>query len=194
MVRVPVLLALATGLVQTGTTAQNRPDFGGRWTLVKGVGGPESAATFGETFVATQYSTSLIVDWVFFARGRGGTTEPRPAHEAFIFDGTESNVSDIYSGSSHAQIVDTSIWDGQKLVITTTWRGNAPAHVTRKRTLWLASDGTLIVETSTPPAGGGPWSGVQSRYRRTAGRGFADVVRSVRLPGVVRLSELALGE
>jgi hypothetical protein len=124
------------------------------------------------------------VDWVFFARGRGGNLEQRPVHEAFIFDGTESNVADIYSnsGRSHSQILDTSIWDGQKLVITTTWRGNTPAHVTRKRILWLDSDGTLLVETSTPPGGGGPWSSTQSRYRRAAGRAIADVVASENVP------------
>ena len=180
MVSVPILVALVVGLGQTGGTTQNRPDFGGKWSLVKSVVGAETAGGFGETFVATQYSTSLIVDWVFFARGRGGNLEQRPVHEAFIFDGTESNVADIYSnsGRSHSKIVDTSIWDGERLVITTTWRCNTPTHVTRKRILWLGSDGTLIVETSTPPAGGGPWSSAQSRYRRAAGRVIANVVVS----------------
>jgi len=165
--------ALVVGIVwfvgMTPGTDQNRPDFGGKWTLVRDAGAPADPGIFGETFVATQYSTSLIIDWSFLAQARGvpGKVE-RAAHSAFIFDGTESNASDIYSGSSHAQIVDASAWDGQKLVIITTWRGNTPAHVTRKRTIWLDADGTLIVETSTPPErGGGPWSTARNRYRRT---------------------------
>jgi hypothetical protein len=155
---------------RTAVAVQSRPDFAGRWVLVREDATPDAPGAFGESFVAAQYATSLVIDWSFFAQGRGapGKTE-RKTHSALIFDGTESNVSDIYSSGSHAQIVDTSVWDGQKLVITTTWRGNSPAHVSRKLTMWLDSDGTLLVESSTPSEGGGPWSTVRSRYRRMSG-------------------------
>ena len=166
MIHVAILVAFVIGLGPTEAAPQNRPDFSGRWTLVKNVLGSEAVGVFGETFVATQYSASLIVDWAFVARGRGGNLEQRPAHSAFIFDGTESNVSDLHAGSSHTQIADTSMWDGQKLVITTTWRGTGVSYVSRKRVVWLESDGTLVVETSTPPERGGPRSSTQSRYRR----------------------------
>jgi len=152
---------------RTAATVQNRPDFAGKWGLVRDAAAPDVQGAFGETFVAAQYATSLVIDWSFFAQGRGAPGQAeRNAHSAFIFDGTESNVSDIYSSGSHAQTVDTSAWDGQKLVITTTWRGNSPAHVSRKRTLWLDSDGTMIVETGTPSDGGRPWATARSRYRR----------------------------
>jgi hypothetical protein len=169
----PVSVDTAQGLAEplfrsrTPVAVQNRPDFAGKWGFARDGAAADVQGAFGETFVAAQYATSLVIDWSFFAQSRGvpGKTE-RKVHSAFIFDGTESNVSDIYSSGSHAQIVDTSAWDGQKLVITTTWRGNSPAHVSRKLTMWLDSDGTLLVESSTPPEGGGPWSTVRSRYRR----------------------------
>jgi len=150
--------------------AQGHPDFAGNWILVhRDVAGGEPAGVFGEVFVATQSLTALSVDWRFLGpagRGAPGKLVYRSIHSAFPFDGRESNVSDIYATGSHYQVVDTSAWDGDKLIITTTWRGNLPAHVTRKRTLWLDSDGILVVESSAPGEKGEPWSTVQSRYRR----------------------------
>jgi hypothetical protein len=91
-------------------------------------------------------------------------------HSAFIFDGTQSNITDIWSGTSHNQMFDTSAWVGQNLVVSTTWRGPvAPPRLIRKRTMWLDADGTLIVETSEPVAGTGVWSTTRSRYRRVGG-------------------------
>jgi hypothetical protein len=93
--------------------------------------------------------------------------EQRQAHSAFIFDGTESNEVNIWSGTSRTQVIDTSVWDGRRLVITTTERGFGPMRVVRKRSLWLDSNDILVVESSTPPGpGGGPWSSTESRYRR----------------------------
>ena len=80
-------VALVVGIVwfvgMTPGTDQNRPDFGGKWTLVRDAGAPADPGIFGETFVATQYSTSLIIDWSFLAQARGvpGKVE-RAAHSS----------------------------------------------------------------------------------------------------------------
>ena len=167
-------ILLAVGLLAGATSigAQSRPDFAGNWMLVhRDVADGEPAGVFGEVFVATQSSTSLIVDWRFIGpggRGASGMLVYRTAHSAFPFDGAESNVTGIVSTGSRQQIVDTSVWDGGKLIVTTTWRG-VRTYVSRKRTLSLEPDGILVVETSTPPGpaqAGEPWLTVQSRYRR----------------------------
>jgi hypothetical protein len=181
MTRFPILIAFTVVVCTTSVVGQGRPDFSGKWTLIRAGDGDRAPGAFGDTFVATQYSASLIIDWtVLGPQGRGapGKMIERPMHSAFIFDGTESNVSDIYvqAGHSHLQIVDTSAWEGQKLVVTTTWRGHAPARPTLKRIIWLDPNGTLIVEASKPSDGGGPWSTVRSRYRRVNGGPGSSVV------------------
>src|SRR5215204_2013206 len=142
-----VVAGIAWVVLTAAAGAQSRPDFAGKWTLVKDAAAPDATGAFGESFLATQFPTSLIIDWSFVARGRGGE-ERRASHLAFIFSGAESNVSDIFSTGSHTQISDTSAWDGQKLIVTTTERGYGPPHVSMKRTFWLDADGTLIIETS----------------------------------------------
>jgi len=184
MGRVSILIAFTAVVCTTSAAGQARPDFGGKWTLIRIGERDQAPGPFGETFIATQYSTSLIIDWtVLVPQGRGapGKMVERPVHSAFIFDGTESNVSDIYvqAGGSHYQVVDSSAWEGSKLLISTTERGNLPAHVTRRRALWLDS-GTLTVETSTPTDRGGPWSVARSRYRPVGAQGEHAVVRASR--------------
>jgi hypothetical protein len=158
----------------TNLVGQGRPDFGGKWTFVRGqtIRGDEVQSTgeFGETFIATQSPAGLTVDWSFRRPGRGTaqTEVEQKVHSTFVFDGTPSNVADIYSSGSISRVTDTSAWDGQKLVITTTWQGNRPATVSRKRTIWLDSDGVLIVETNAPAPDGRSSLTLQSRYRRGA--------------------------
>jgi len=170
------ILLLGFGLVASvaSISAQGHPNLGGNWALVhRDDARGESLGAFGEMFVATQSSTSLTVDWHSTSpagRGSPGKLVYRPVHSTFPFDGTESNLTTIASSGSVTRIIDTAAWDDGRLVVTTTWRGNLPAYVTRKLTLSLEPDGTLIVEATVPPTQTGePWSTVQSRYRRIGG-------------------------
>ncbi|MEZ5316356.1 MAG: hypothetical protein R2752_03040 [Vicinamibacterales bacterium] len=171
MGRYGMLLTVGVLASVASPVAQVHPDLGGRWTLlhqddVRG----EPMAAFGESFVATQTSTSLTIDGHSVGpagRGAGGKLVYRPMHSTFPFDGSESNVSRIISTGSTKRIIDTAAWDGATLVITTTWRGGVAPYVSRKLNLSLHPDGTLVVALSTPPEQpGAPWSIVESRYRR----------------------------
>ncbi|HKV98830.1 MAG TPA: hypothetical protein VJN96_03340 [Vicinamibacterales bacterium] len=171
MTNYAILLGLGIVACMPSIHAQTHPDFAGTWALVHqdDVRG-EPLGAFGEMFVATQSSTDLTVDWHSTSpagRGAPGKLAYRAVHSTFPFDGTESNITTINSSGSVTRIMDTAGWDDGRLVINTTWQGNLPAHVSRKLRLSVGPEGLLIAETSTPPEqAGGPWSTVQSRYRR----------------------------
>lgn len=170
------VISMLAGSMSVG--AQAPPDFAGTWMLIHedDIRG-EPMGAFGEVFVATQSSTNLMIDWHSTGpagRGASGKLVYRPVRSEFPFDGTESNITTIASSGSVTRIIDTAAWDAGTLVITSTWRGNLPAYVSRKRTLSLGTDGMLIVETSArPQESGAPWPTVHSRYRRNV-RVFTD--------------------
>lgn len=168
--RILLAISMLAGSMSIG--AQARPDFAGTWMLVHedDIRG-EPMGAFGEVFVATQSSANLVIDWHSTGpagRGESGKLVYRPVRSEFPFDGTESNITTIAASGAVTRIIDTAAWDAGTLVVTTTWRGNLPAYVSRKRTLSLGTDGMLIVETSTrPQESGAPWPTVHSRYRRS---------------------------
>ena len=87
--RIVLVIGLLAGSISIG--AQAHPDFAGTWALaheddIRG----EPMGAFGEVFVATQSSTSLMIDWHSTSpagRGASGKLVYRPVHSEFPFDG-----------------------------------------------------------------------------------------------------------
>jgi hypothetical protein len=72
-----LVVILFVGLIEV--IGQGRPDFGGKWTLIRSDGTQEVGA-YGETFTATQYPTTLIVDWSF-VRPQVQGAPPQPVEQ-----------------------------------------------------------------------------------------------------------------
>lgn len=169
--RLAVVMLCAGVLLSPGVAAkerQARPDFSGTWIWIADKDSSPDALPFGERFTASQYSTALVLDWQVQGRqGRGGAgrTADRLAHSAFLFDGTDCNVTEVYVTGSRVVIADTVSWDAARLVVHSHRRTSTPPKTTRKRVLWLDAEGTLRVETSLP-TDTGDWTTVLHRYRR----------------------------
>ena len=135
------LLAAAAG--------QARPDFTGKWTFVpgksvtqaRGANAVRSAPPFGAEFTARQDAASLTIQ-----------TAQTPSGTTYKFDGSELKSGRAAApGQPEVQAVSRAAWDGKSLVITTTSTMSlaGQSHTTKSiKTLSLASDGTLVVETS----------------------------------------------
>jgi hypothetical protein len=137
--------------------AQTRPDFTGTWTFVAdrsvtdaavGTNIVRSAPPFGAAFSATQDAGGLTIQ---IAPVSAQLQPPRST--VYKFDGTEVRTTTPATGTRpEVQSVSTAAWTGTKLVITTsstmTLRGES--HVSKAdRAIWIAADGTLIVETTS---------------------------------------------
>jgi len=178
-------------LLSVGVVAQTRPDFSGRWTSeaesapAPGGGGQSGAARdsvaaapqqgnvtpgdmgsgWGTTINVSQDNSRLTVEYEFFVRG---DMQP-PLRFVYALNGEETSNSVMMGRGIQAQTSKTR-WEGDKLIITTTHafaKGDGlPAKVDVKRTLWLESPTSLIVETTRSGVLGGPVSTTRTVYRK----------------------------
>lgn len=204
-----VLAGLALLTPTTPCEAQTRPDFSGRWTTEPAPastpaatpprgGGPARAGDMGSgwgpTITITQDSARLTVEYAFFARG---DMQP-PLRFHYALDGTESRNSVMMGRGIQTQVSKT-VWDSDRLIITTTHTmmdpaTGKPSAVMVTQTLSLEAQASLVVETTRAGVAGAPSTTVRTVYRKisssrpTSSAARRDPARSVGRAGSARSS------
>jgi hypothetical protein len=126
-----VVLAVAlSGLAGQAALAQTKPNFSGRWVQVTPAGEAEGG---GSEQVVTQDATTLTTEHP----SEGGS------HRQTYKLGGESR-----STVGPVEVVATTVWDGAKLVLTST--ATYPGNNKREsKQVWsLGADGKLTIELS----------------------------------------------
>lgn len=174
--------ALVIALVATVASAQTQPDFSGTWTLdtpaiatTPAVPGTPAAAArsgdmgsgWGPTITITQDRKRLKVEYAFFSR-----YDLQPSL-SFIYplDGSEGR-NTVTMGRGEQVETSTAHWNGQSLVITTTYHVNdhavgKPFTEEVTRTLSLESPTTMIVDVTRAGVLGGPASKTRVVYKKS---------------------------
>lgn len=146
--------------------AQAKPDFSGKWMMDPasappaggggGRGGRGGGAGFGQEFTAKQDAGTLTI-----TRMQGDQT----VTATYKLDGSESKNTVTGRGGEPQDQVSKAMWDGSKLVITTTlnFGGNT---VEQKRTLSMEG-GNLVVEQVNPGRGGGEPTTTRVVYKKS---------------------------
>jgi hypothetical protein len=181
MLRSPLVALWLTAVLPAGLAAQPPADFSGRWTLdapaiasTPAVPGTPAAAAapgdlgsgWGPTITIAQDATRLSVEYATFSRY---DLQP-PLIFSYPLDGSEGR-NTVIMGRGEQIESSRARWDGQRLVITTTFhvvdRGaGKPFTAELMRTLSLASPTTLVVEVTRAGVLGGPASTTRSVYRK----------------------------
>lgn len=167
-----------TGLVlATRLSAQEKPDFSGRWTVVqdsatgrggrgRGPAAGDMGSGWGSNITITQTTTRLTVEYMFFTRG---DMQP-PLRFHYPLDGSETK-NTVMMGRGMQTQTSKSNWDAAKLVITTVHPFAHPetgqtATTEVKQILTLESPTSLIVETQRAATLGGPATTTRTTYRK----------------------------
>ena len=145
MSRIRLTMTLALIVVATLASAQQSPNFSGKWTLV-----PDPAATggfgggLGQEATITQDASSITIK---------RTTQMGEFTTIYKLDGSESRNTLNFQGNAIEQISKTR-WDGGTLKIETSmsFDGNA---VQVSSAMSLDSSGNLLVESTRPDMQGG---------------------------------------
>ena len=155
-----VIVALVMPVV--GVTAQTKPNFAGKWTLVPdpnaaaaaGGRGGRGGGGLGQAFTATQDEKTLTVV----------TTNAQVGEIKAVYnlDGSETK-NPISFGGNTVDRTSKVKWDGAKLIITST--SNFPGNAVETTQAWsLDASGTLTVE-STNNFGGTPTT-TKAQYKK----------------------------
>jgi hypothetical protein len=137
-----VVLTMVAGAV--AMTAQSKPNFAGKWTLVPDPNAPAPTGRgrgggLGDVFSAEQTDKTLTVV----------TTNPQIGEVKAVYnlDGSESKNPISFGGQSVDRVSKVKL-DGAKLVISTTtnFNGNAAEST---QTWSLDATGNLLVETTS---------------------------------------------
>ena len=152
-------------------SAQAKPDFSGKWVMDAaaapappagapagggggggGRGGGRGGGGFGNEFMAVQNAKTLTI-----TRMQGDAT----VTTVYNLDGSESKnmVAGRGGGEPTAQ-VSKAMWDGAKLVVTTT-----AANGEQKR-VFAMEGGNLTIETTQPGRDGGPGTPTKLTYKK----------------------------
>lgn len=160
------LSLVAVVCLAAGITAQGKPSFAGKWTLVPdpnaaaggGGRGGRGGGGWGMENTITQDAKTLTVEYT-------AGQNPAPVKVIFNLDGSESN-NTMPGRQGGEPMVQSSkaVWDGDKLVITITvsFGGNS---VEIKRVVSLEA-GNLIVETTNPGFQGGAATTTKATYKK----------------------------
>jgi hypothetical protein len=177
------------GWAPSAMSFQSPPDFSGRWTMEApsapapappAAGGAAPAlrpdqgtlnrgdmgSGWGSPLTITQDAKQLIVEQTLFSR-YDFATQPR---FVYALDGAESR-NGVMIGHSTQVRTSRARWDGQNLIITTTYPGSDPSsgkpfttEVTHR--LALESPGTLVIEVTRGAALGGKPTTTKTVYRK----------------------------
>lgn len=155
--------AVAILCFAAGAQAQ-KADFSGKWVMDPasapappagapaggGRGGGRGGAGFGQEFTAAQNAKTLTV-----TRTQGDAT----VTATYNLDGSESKNTVQGRGGAQEQ-VSKAVWEGSKLVITTTAGAGE-----QKRVLSLEG-GNLVIEQTNPGRDGGPPTTAKLVYKK----------------------------
>jgi hypothetical protein len=190
-----LLSALALGLVAASVFAQEKPDFSGTWTLAQSrqpqdAGGGRSGARGGfgsgrglfgggrgdsgggkggfgggqggrggsgpaQTLVIKQDAETLTIE---------GATNQGTQTNSYKLDGSES-----VNSTQRGQIRSRASRDGNKLLITSTGTVSMMGKsmtIETKETLWLDTDGAMVIETTR--SAGGRSAEIKAVYRKAS--------------------------
>ncbi len=149
-------------MLATGASAQARPDFSGRWTILPpttaqpgrgaaGGGGGRAGdmgSGWGSTITLTQSASALTLEWVYYSTS---DLQP-PLLFVYPLDGSVKTHT-LMMGRGFEKQTSRAVWDDTKIVITTSQ--DFPNLVAGKtvtsvvtRTLTLESPTSLVVETN----------------------------------------------
>jgi hypothetical protein len=168
-------LGVSVLLLAASATAQQRPDFSGRWQLVPEANAAASSARsipamgsgWGADLSIAQDAATLTIEFTTYVR-----YDMQPATRlVYRLDGSESK-NTINVGRGPQDQIATAAWDGGKLTLTIvrafkTSSGEKPATVRSTQTLSLEAPATLVVETSHGAALGGKPSTSRSTYKKS---------------------------
>lgn len=180
MKRISVLImVVAAALMVATVSAQGKPNFTGKWTIVVdpnapppggagggrggrgGMGGGRGGAVGGQTFTLTQDAATLKVE-----RMQGET----PYTLTYKLDGSESkNTTPGRQGGQGSESIAKATWEGSTLVINITQTmnmGGQSMNMQSKQVLSLAADGSLVVETTAAGMGGGEPMTTKVTYKK----------------------------
>ncbi len=167
-----VLVVLVTSLA----SAQDKPDFSGRWTVQPpaapqggGRGGPQRGdmgSGWGTTITLTQTPAALTLEWPYYTRG---DLQP-PLVFVYPLDGS-AKTNTLMLGRGAEQQVSRTTWEGRTLVIVTTqdFPNLVPGQVVSTRvtrSLTLESPTSLVVATTRSGALGGKESSTRTVYTK----------------------------
>ena len=145
-----VVGALSLVFAASIAQAQDKPNFSGSWTVIAdpnaaggGGGGGRGGGGLGQAATITQDAKTLTVT---------RTTQNGEVKLVYNLDGSDSKNMVMGRGGQTEQ-VSKATWDGNKLVISTTFTmGENTA--TRTQTMSLDASGQLVVTVSGPGRGG----------------------------------------
>lgn len=170
-----------TVLCHAVPSAQAPVNFSGRWTLdvpatatTPAVPGTPAAAAapgdmgsgWGATITVVQDEKRLSVEYEVFSRY---DLQP-PLTFIYPLDGSEGR-NTVMVGRGDQIDASRAQWDGAKLILVTTVHVDdraapKPFIFELRRTLWLESPTTMVVEVTRSGALGGPSSTTRSIYRK----------------------------
>ena len=161
------LLLSAVGLLFAATevSAQDKPSFAGKWTLVANQGGGGGGGGgrgggrggLGAEATIAQDETTLTIT----RASQAGETKA-----VFKLDGTESKNTMTGRGGATIEQTSKARWEGSKLIITTT-TPMGENTIESTMALSLDADGVLVVETTGAGRGGGAPTTVTRRYPKS---------------------------
>ena len=142
--------ALSVVFAASIAQAQDKPNFAGSWTLVvdpnaappTGRGG--GGGGLGQAATLTQDAKTLTIT---------RTTQNGEVKTVFNLDGSESK-NMMQGRGGQTEQVSKAVWEGSKLVVTTSFT-MGEAAVTRTQNFSLDASGQLVVSTTAPGRGGG---------------------------------------
>jgi hypothetical protein len=175
------MMVAALLLVAGPASAQSKPNFGGTWTLVpdpnapppggagggaggggggggRGGRGGGRGAISGPSVKITQDGATLKVE-----RTAGQNT----VTYNYTIGGEGKNT--VTMGQNPMDVNYKTAWDGDKLVITsnqTMDMGGQSMTMSSKQVLSLAADGTMVVESTSSPMGGGDPVTTKATYKK----------------------------
>jgi hypothetical protein len=164
MQRAALLLSAASLLfAATEVSAQDKPSFAGKWTLVADQGGGGGGGRgggrggLGAEATLTQDATTLTIT----RASQAGETKA-----VFKLDGSESKNTMTGRGGATIEQTSKARWEGSKLIITTT-TPIGENTIESTMALSLDADGVLVVETTGAGRGGGAPTTTTRRYTKS---------------------------
>jgi hypothetical protein len=171
-----MFFAAAFTLLASDAIAQTRPDFAGRWVdqsaaaqgrgRAGGGGRGNLGSGWGADITITQNANRLSLQYVFFTTG---DMQP-PIIYHFALDGT-ATTNKLLLGWGVEERVSRTRWEGEKLIITTTYsypnpETGRPANTEFTQALTLENPTTLIVESTWPGVAGGAPTVTRTTYTK----------------------------
>jgi hypothetical protein len=158
---------IAATVLTAGLMAQGKANFAGKWQQVDpdpaaaagGGGRGRGGGGWGQTPTITQDASNLTVEYM------GGGQNPTATKFIVKLDGTDSKNSQSFGGNT-MESVSKAVWEGSKLVITTTQEFNGNKFET-KRALSLEG-GNLVIETTSPGRQGGAATTTKVTYKKAS--------------------------